>query len=272
VLFHVFDPVPECYWDLENDSHMAHMVGQLKSWEDQKRKNIRMFMENATELLVGNGFDRSSIEIKIKDRQEGIARDIIKEAGTGYDAVMLRRRGVSALESIVVGSVANKLLSKLTNIPLIIGGQIAPVRKTLLAIDGSESSWRVVDTVCRFLAGDSHEIQLFNVIRGLNPWVPELPDAMIQDRFELAREEITVLFAELKEKLVAAGFDPAKVSEKIITGEFSRAGAIVREATNNGFGAIVVGRRGISKVEEFFLGRVSSKVIHSGRNHTVWVV
>ncbi|MEZ4548914.1 MAG: universal stress protein [Desulfobacterales bacterium] len=44
----------------------------------------------------------------------------------------------------------------------------------------------------------------------------------------------------------------------------SRAGAIIREATDNGFGAIVVGRRGISKVEEFFLGRVSTKVIHGG--------
>jgi hypothetical protein len=33
-----------------------------------------------------------------------------------------------------------------------------------------------------------------------------------------------------------------------------------------------VGRRGISKIEEFFLGRVSNKVIHGGQNHTVWVV
>ncbi|MEZ4552253.1 MAG: universal stress protein, partial [Desulfobacterales bacterium] len=74
------------------------------------------------------------------------------------------------------------------------------------------------------------------------------------------------------EKLVAAGFDADKISEKIVTGELSRAGAIIREATDNGFGAIVVGRRGISKVEEFFLGRVSTKVIHGGRNHTVWVV
>ena len=272
VLFHVFDPVPECYWDLENESHMATMVGQLKSWEQEKRDGLNRFMENATELLVGCGFDRSCIEIKIKDREVGIARDIIKEAAVGYDAIMLRRRGAGALESLVMGSVANKLLSKLTEVPLIIGGQIWPVKKTLLAIDGSDASWRVVNTVCRFLSDAGHEIQLFNVVRGLTPWVPELPDAMIQDRFELARKEMTALFSELKEKLVAAGFHADKISEKIVTGELSRAGAIIREATDNGFGAIVVGRRGISKVEEFFLGRVSTKVIHGGRNHTVWVV
>ncbi|MEZ4548915.1 MAG: hypothetical protein R2874_00105 [Desulfobacterales bacterium] len=42
------------------------------------------------------------------------------------------------------------------------------------------------------------------------PLVPELPDAMIQDRFELARKEMTALFSELKEKLVAAGFHAIK--------------------------------------------------------------
>ncbi|MEZ4565513.1 MAG: hypothetical protein R2860_00635 [Desulfobacterales bacterium] len=93
-------------------------------------------MENATELLVGCGFDRSCIEIKIKDREVGIARDIIKEAAAGYDAIMLRRRGAGALESLVMGSVANKLLSKLTDVPLIIGGQIWPVKRTFWQLTG----------------------------------------------------------------------------------------------------------------------------------------
>lgn len=273
VLLHVFDPVPECYWDLQNEPQSIRMVSQFRSWEQQKKKNIEEFMGKAKALLVAGGFDDASVEIKIKNRSEGIARDIIREAADGYGAVVLRRRGFSAFEGIVIGSVANKLLSKISFIPLIITGQFPPVKKILLAIDGSDVSFRVVDFVGDYLGGFDYEVVLFNVIRGLTPFIPEHPELMIPvDRFELAKAEITDFFIGLKERLVAAGFAPEKISEKIVTGEFSRAGAIVKEATKGGFGAIVVGRRGISKVEEFFMGRVSNKVIHGGRHHTVWVV
>lgn len=274
VLFHIFDPVPECYWDLENEPQSIKTIGHLRSWEQQKKKNIEEFMKTAKDLLVNCGFDEPAIEIKIQNRQQGIARDIIKEAEDGgYGAVVLRRQGFNALESLVIGSVANKLISRLSFLPLIIAGQIPPVKKILLAIDGSESSHRVVEVVGDYLGGFDYEVLLFNVIRGFEILVPEIPDTMIQvDRFEMARSEMAALFTELKGKLVAAGFAPEKISEKIVSGEFSRAGSIVKEATRGGFGAIVVGRRGVSKIADFFMGRVSNKVIHGGRNHTVWIV
>jgi len=34
----------------------------------------------------------------------------------------------------------------------------------------------------------------------------------------------------------------------------------------------VVGRRGLSKIQEFFMGRVSSKVVQLAGAQTVWVV
>jgi nucleotide-binding universal stress UspA family protein len=273
VLFNVFAPVPDCYWDLENEPQIIHMVSQLKSWEKQKKENIENFMENAKSLLVKSGFEEKFVEIKILNRSQGIARDIVKEAEGGYSAVVLRRRGFSASESIVVGSVASKLLSKISFLPLIITGQFPPVKKILLAIDGSESSYRVVEFVGEYLGGLDYEVVLFNVIRGFGFLAPELPDVLIPaDRFEQAKAEIELLFVQLKEKLVLAGFNPEKVSGKVVTGEFSRSGAIIKEATKGGFGAIVMGRRGISKVQEFFMGRVSHKVIHGGMNHTVWVV
>ena len=50
-------------------------------------------------------------------------------------------------------------------------------------------------------------------------------------------------------------------SPKIITGVYSRAKAIVEEARLGNYGTIVVGRRGLSKVQEFFIGRGSNQVI-----------
>jgi nucleotide-binding universal stress UspA family protein len=48
--------------------------------------------------------------------------------------------------------------------------------------------------------------------------------------------------------------------------------SIVEEARARNFSTIVVGRRGLSRVEEFFIGRVSNKIVHMARDKAVWVV
>lgn len=49
------------------------------------------------------------------------------------------------------------------------------------------------------------------------------------------------------------------------------ASSILGEAERGDYDAVVVGRRGLSNVEEFLLGSVSSKVIHHLKGRTVWV-
>jgi nucleotide-binding universal stress UspA family protein len=88
----------------------------------------------------------------------------------------------------------------------------------------------------------------------------------------MIQEEVSRKIEELKKKLIKVGFDADKVSSKILNGVESRAEEIVREAESGEFGTIVIGRKGISRVQDFFMGRVSYKVIHSGRDFTVWVV
>jgi nucleotide-binding universal stress UspA family protein len=46
----------------------------------------------------------------------------------------------------------------------------------------------------------------------------------------------------------------------------------VEEARNSSCGTIVMGRRGLSRVEEFFMGRVSKKVLQLAKWNAVWVV
>ena len=51
------------------------------------------------------------------------------------------------------------------------------------------------------------------------------------------------------------------------------ASAIIVETTDRkGFDTIVVGRRGMSRVQQFFAGRVSTKVLQIGQKHHVWIV
>mgnify|MGYP000995027388 CR=1 FL=1 len=48
--------------------------------------------------------------------------------------------------------------------------------------------------------------------------------------------------------------------------------AILKEALSNGCGTIAVGRRGVSDVEEFEMGRVAGKLTQIGRTFAIWVV
>jgi nucleotide-binding universal stress UspA family protein len=71
--------------------------------------------------------------------------------------------------------------------------------------------------------------------------------------------------------LVNAGIGADRIDTHVVTGVSSRAAAIVKEARDSGCGTIVMGRKGLSEVSGFFIGRVSDKVIHLGRVYTVWV-
>ena len=47
---------------------------------------------------------------------------------------------------------------------------------------------------------------------------------------------------------------------------------IVDEAYIGDYATIILGRKGRSKVEDFSIGRVVTKVVHLANTHTVWVV
>jgi nucleotide-binding universal stress UspA family protein len=83
---------------------------------------------------------------------------------------------------------------------------------------------------------------------------------------------MALAFEEAKTKLIESGFRADNVSTKIITGAYSRAREIVNETKQKGYGTIVLGRRGISRPRDFFIGRVTNKVIHMARDRTVWII
>ncbi len=80
------------------------------------------------------------------------------------------------------------------------------------------------------------------------------------------------VFDGAKDILIRGGFKPEQIIARTIAGVASRAGYIIETAATEDCGAIVVGRRGLSRIAEFFIGRVSSKVVQASDAHTVWVV
>ena len=45
VLFHVFNSIPDAYYDLEKEPKSVKVVRHVRSWEAQQKKNIRKYME-----------------------------------------------------------------------------------------------------------------------------------------------------------------------------------------------------------------------------------
>jgi len=273
ILFHVFSRVPDGFWDMETDPRSTSTVREVRAWEAQQKKNINQYMEIARQLLLKAGVPSNCIEVKIQDRKTGFARDIIREAQKGYLAVISRRRGMTGLRSIVLGSVATKLIEKLLFLPLILAGRVPPGDKILLAFDGSEGAWRAVDFVGMTVGGYDFAVKLIHVIRGEENGHPEIQRLYSPKKYtESARKEMTAKLVEARKKLIGMGFKPDKVGTKLVTGVSSRAGAIAEEARQNGYGTIVMGRRGRSRVRDFLIGRVTNKVIYLARDRTVWII
>jgi nucleotide-binding universal stress UspA family protein len=273
VLFHVFSSVPEGYWDLEKDPRSTSTVRQVKSWEVQQRRKIEQFMKQASQFLLKAGFSSESITIKIQNRKKGIARDIIREARNGYLAVVTRRRGLTGLRRIVLGSVATKLVEKLTFIPLILVGKRTPNKKILVAFDGSENAESAVNFVGSLLGEFDYEVRLFHVVRSNGQGQPEYQHIFSSKEYTRAvSEEIASTLKAAQTNLIDMGFNTDKVSTQIAEKAISRAGVIADRAKQDDFGTIVMGRRGHSRVRDFFIGRVTNKVIHIARDRTVWVI
>lgn len=283
-LFHVMNWMPESFWDFASDSSVRHKMLEFGSWKSRQQAFIEEFMERASRALHQAGYPLNHVTIRVEDRRVGIARDIMREAKNGYAAVALGRHGWSPLQSLILGSIAQKIVNHALRIPVwIVGGQPAP-GKILVAMDRSEAALRTFDCVTGHLGLRNKELLLFHVIRspdmprpegrpsdsqaGWSDWV----DKVRREAANCEREIIQSVFERHMKRLEQTGGDVSRIKTKIRTSGSSRAGSVMEEAEEGGYGTIVVGRRGHSRVEEFLMGRVSSKILQLARDRAVLVV
>jgi nucleotide-binding universal stress UspA family protein len=261
VLFAVVSKIPDVYWDLEKEPVYNRKLGELLAWETQRAKQLEQYMAEARQILVDAGFPAESVEVKLQERQKGIARDIIHEAGKGYAVLVVGRKGVSRVRGVLLGSVAAKLLERIATVPVVLVGRDVRPGKVLVAFDGSAGSFKAVDCVGSVFGSFEHEVNLTNVVRQEE-----------KDRIAQAERSIAEAFDLAIERLSACGITRNRISTQIITGASSRAEAIVKEADQGGYGTIAVGRRGMSDARDFSMGAVSNKVVQLATQRAVWIV
>ncbi len=172
-----------------------------------------------------------------------------------------------------MGSVATKLIEKLNFLPLILVGKAPAGNKILLAFDGSSDALSAVDFLGSLTGGLDYEVSLLHVIRGNGKGLAKYQHIFPSKKYaQFAQKMMTASLVKAKKRLLEFGFTPDKISTKLIKGVHSRARAIANEAKKENYGIIVMGRRGLSRVRNFFIGRVTNKVIHIARDRTIWIV
>lgn len=274
-LFNTMKEIDSAFFDMSIQNISRERLVAIESWKIQQKAELKKFMGDARDLLLTRGFEHKNIHIKIQPRKVGIARDIVNEAKNDYQGVVIGRKGVNKLKDLVLGSIAVKLTQKLGHRPIWVVGEKVNTGKILVGMDSSENAMKAVDYLCSMLSGKSYEVTLVNVARGIHLFLSESYSLSTPNYINLLKEfeqHIQPVLDTARKRLIDAGFDPLLVNTKIVTEADSRAGAIVNEAKKGGFGTIVVGRRGISKVEEFFMGRVSNKIINTAKDVSVCIV
>lgn len=90
--------------------------------EEKKKDIVSAALEKATAILRDAGFDAEKITIKAEPKTKGIARDIANEARTGYDLVVLGRRGISSIKYYFLGSISQKVLHLVPDASILVVG------------------------------------------------------------------------------------------------------------------------------------------------------
>jgi nucleotide-binding universal stress UspA family protein len=183
------------------------------------------------------------------------------------------RRGLSELGDHFLGSVANKIVEVVKDTSVWVVGDNINSKRMLLALDASDNALKAVDYVGNIATASDAEVTLFHVVRRFEFLDdPTLRDYEVEGFWEEVKKDIPRMVGLYKERLKKAGVKGSRISTQVNLHSSSRAKDILTEAREGEYGTIVMGRRGLSKVHQFLMGRVTNKVLHRAEGFAVWIV
>jgi len=120
-LFSVILDIP-AICDLNSPSLTPYFSKQKAAFcevEDQEKILIKNALQKARELLLKAGFGEKDVTIKMEAKKKGVARGILDEANSGYDTLVMGRRGLSGIKEFFIGSVSQKVLQSAKTVSVV---------------------------------------------------------------------------------------------------------------------------------------------------------
>ena len=208
------------------------------------RAEIRRLRRQATEVIADakEFFSGAKVPVRVVLEKAAPASAILKHAHR-EDLIVLGSRGLTAVDRFMLGSVSSNVAAHARSSILIVKQPPRPIRRLLLATDGSKSAQRPLRFLTQDLRSDGVEALVVHVLPFLK--YPELKEA---GQGLLDREA---------ERLLRAGYT---VTETLRLGQ--AADEIIKVADRNNVDLVVAGANGLGAIARFFLGSVSTKLLH----------
>jgi nucleotide-binding universal stress UspA family protein len=146
--------------------------------------------------------------------------------------------------------------------------------RILVAVDETETSRRALRYLGEISGGNEGlEICLLHVYPEPPPYYLREGHSLPEYRRE-REERAQIVFAAATELLVGYRIPAALVRTdcRMATSRTPISTVILEAQAEGGFGTVVVGKRGVSKAEEFLFGSISNAVVRNSSGFTVWVV
>ena len=191
-------------------------------------------------------FTSLKLKGKVLTARGAVAPAILDRMPGRKGLIVLGSRGLDAVDRFMLGSVSKRVVHHASCSVLVVKEPMRPIRRLLLATDGSKPSERALQFLIREIKPQTHagviEVLVLHIM-------PSLPHSEIKDR----RKTFVHSYAD---KLEQAGF---RVSEAWEVGHPSN--EILKIADRQHVDLIVAGAKGHGAVARFFMGSVSTRLV-----------
>lgn len=236
-------------------------------------------LEQSRNLLVENGFPQSETEVQLKLNSGDPAIDIVGEAKQkGIDTIVLGRRGLSRVESILVGSVSSKVAEYSGSIAVwVVDAPLDQSQKALIAVQGVPGGRMLNKHVAEHIAPLPYSQYTF--VHLMPPMPPYLwddghiltPDERTARQSEIDKwrsaykRQFEDVMAEGKDALVQGGIKPDNVQIRVEPAKVGIARDLLAEIAGDHYQMVVIGKKSLQKKTPFLLGSFANKFLHNAK-------
>jgi nucleotide-binding universal stress UspA family protein len=203
-------------------------------------------LKEATEELAA-----LKIKGRVRKEQGAVAPIILKRAPKRDGLLVVGSQGLDALDRFLLGSVSTSLIHHATCPVLVIKGEAAPLRRLVLATDGSDASAKALAFVLAKFQPD----RLADKGGGV-PIHVSVVHVMAPIKYPGLEQASHQLIDRSVKKLINAGFTAEPLCQ------FGKpAEEIIKVAAKQHADLIVMGAKGLGAIARFLIGSVSTRVV-----------
>jgi len=262
---------------LDEAKNKPQAYAELEKLNRKNAESAQLLLEKYKTQMVAAGVAEENLQLKTQPRLLGVAKDILEASMAGrFDALILGRRGLSGLQDMLIGSVSANIVNNSEDTPIWLVDEEGASQDIMVAVDGSENSFKAVDHLAFMIGGNTDlKISFFHVAPRLKDFCPvDFDESHSEALEEIIRKGdqhcVDQFFSHARKRLSEAGIQEKQISFKTSEGVFRVGKAVLDEYHRGSFGTLVVGRRGMNK--KFFTGSVSRYLVNKFSNGALWVV